>query len=344
LDGWTGANQVAAKTGTTNDVKDTWTVGGSPLYTVVVWVGNTDGKPMNSRALSTQTAGTTWKDIMTFLHADKPKVGFSTEGLKTVSLDPLTGLLGSGKTEILSQEQENKLKEAQTNLDNPAYEPNKNSIIQNRSPIVSRKVLVSKLDGKLLAKPLEGQAPTYPAEIAEEKICVEILSEFPTNGNWLQNAAGLTLNLTPEVQNCPTEFSDLDPQASGPQIDTNLDSSTTDLPKEIRIIATSKSATATITRISFLVGAIEVAFSENQSSLNINLESLNLSGVKDVTIKATDSLGLTSEVVFQGLNFEIPKSSSSSSKNGSSGSAGSSGSKASSGSVGSGSSSDPSDP
>src|SRR6185369_15832502 len=34
---------VSVKTGTTNDLKDNWTVGFTPEFMVVVWVGNNDG-------------------------------------------------------------------------------------------------------------------------------------------------------------------------------------------------------------------------------------------------------------------------------------------------------------
>lgn len=38
--------KVAAKTGTSKDYRDNWTVGYTPEYTVGVWVGNFDGSPM----------------------------------------------------------------------------------------------------------------------------------------------------------------------------------------------------------------------------------------------------------------------------------------------------------
>lgn len=43
---------VSAKTGTTNDLKDNWTVGFTPEFLVITWVGNNDGSPMNQRLVS----------------------------------------------------------------------------------------------------------------------------------------------------------------------------------------------------------------------------------------------------------------------------------------------------
>lgn len=59
---------VAVKTGTTNDVKDNWTIGYTPELLTAVWVGNTDDKPMNSRLVSGVTgAAPIWHDIMEHL-------------------------------------------------------------------------------------------------------------------------------------------------------------------------------------------------------------------------------------------------------------------------------------
>src|SRR4030066_15313 len=38
---------VAVKTGTTDDKRDNWTIGYTPSFLVVVWVGNNDNTPMN---------------------------------------------------------------------------------------------------------------------------------------------------------------------------------------------------------------------------------------------------------------------------------------------------------
>lgn len=65
---------VSAKTGTTNDLKDNWTVGFTPEFLVITWVGNNDGTPMNQSLVSGVTgAAPIFNDIMTFiLHGREP--------------------------------------------------------------------------------------------------------------------------------------------------------------------------------------------------------------------------------------------------------------------------------
>lgn len=65
---------VSAKTGTTNDLKDNWTVGFTPEFLVMTWVGNNDGSPMNQSLVSGITgAAPIFNDIMTFvLHGRAP--------------------------------------------------------------------------------------------------------------------------------------------------------------------------------------------------------------------------------------------------------------------------------
>ncbi len=56
---------VSVKTGTTNDLRDNWTIGYTPQYLTAVWVGNNDSKPMNRYLVSGITgAAPIWHDIM----------------------------------------------------------------------------------------------------------------------------------------------------------------------------------------------------------------------------------------------------------------------------------------
>lgn len=83
---------VSAKTGTTNDLKDNWTIGYTPSYLTAVWVGNNDNTAMNPYLVSGVTgAAPIWNDIMTRVLAgkksewpDKPK-GIIDKQICTIS-------------------------------------------------------------------------------------------------------------------------------------------------------------------------------------------------------------------------------------------------------------------
>ncbi len=66
---------VAAKTGTTNNIKDVWTLGYTPQLAVGVWVGNTENTPMNSLSGLTGAAPL-WNTVMEEYHQDKPVVWY----------------------------------------------------------------------------------------------------------------------------------------------------------------------------------------------------------------------------------------------------------------------------
>ncbi|HLH23526.1 MAG TPA: PBP1A family penicillin-binding protein [Chloroflexota bacterium] len=54
---------AAAKTGTTDNFRDTWTMGFTPNLAIGVWVGNSDGRPMRE-VLSSMSAGKIWHESM----------------------------------------------------------------------------------------------------------------------------------------------------------------------------------------------------------------------------------------------------------------------------------------
>ena len=60
-----GNYPVSAKTGTTNDLRDNWTIGYTPSYVVAVWVGNNDNTPMAGVASGITGASPIWNSLMT---------------------------------------------------------------------------------------------------------------------------------------------------------------------------------------------------------------------------------------------------------------------------------------
>jgi len=64
---------VSVKTGTTNDIRDNWTIGFTPNFLTVVWVGNNDNSPMNRYLVSGITgAAPVWNKVMRFILKNQP--------------------------------------------------------------------------------------------------------------------------------------------------------------------------------------------------------------------------------------------------------------------------------
>jgi len=67
---------VAAKTGTTDDWRDGWTVGYTPQLVTGVWVGNTDNREMNELS-GVRSAAPIWQQFMQLAHDGLPVQPFS---------------------------------------------------------------------------------------------------------------------------------------------------------------------------------------------------------------------------------------------------------------------------
>jgi 1A family penicillin-binding protein len=72
-----GARPVAAKTGTTQEFRDGWTVGFTPSLAAGVWVGNNDNSPMNQKSDSGLTAAPLWNAFMKRALTGQPIETFS---------------------------------------------------------------------------------------------------------------------------------------------------------------------------------------------------------------------------------------------------------------------------
>ncbi len=88
---------VAAKTGTTQDIRDGWTVGFTPSLVAGVWVGNNNNAPMKRDAVL--TAGPIWNQFMREALAGTPVEQFNKpDQIKTISVDSISGLLPTQHT------------------------------------------------------------------------------------------------------------------------------------------------------------------------------------------------------------------------------------------------------
>ncbi len=108
-----GSRPVAAKTGTTNDYRDAWTIGYTPSIVTGVWVGNNNNKEMKRGADGSVVAAPIWHDYMQKVLGDTPIESFNApdttptgkpvldgaiENQTTVKIDKFSGLLASDLT------------------------------------------------------------------------------------------------------------------------------------------------------------------------------------------------------------------------------------------------------
>jgi len=76
-----GHPEVSVKTGTTNDLRDNWTIGYTAYAVVVTWVGNNDNTPMGASVSGVSGASPIWNRIMREV-LDKAEEGFYNENDK----------------------------------------------------------------------------------------------------------------------------------------------------------------------------------------------------------------------------------------------------------------------
>lgn len=93
-----GARPVAAKTGTTNDYRDAWTIGYTPELVTGVWVGNNNNKAMKRGAGGSAVAAPIWNKFMHAMLDDKPAGSFRNEELDKCDKPMLCGELAEEKT------------------------------------------------------------------------------------------------------------------------------------------------------------------------------------------------------------------------------------------------------
>lgn len=83
---------VAVKTGTTNDQRDNWAVGGNGNAVVGVWVGNNDNSKMKTVASGVSGATPIWRNIVLKSLEGKPNFTFEQpDNVVTASVDTLSG-------------------------------------------------------------------------------------------------------------------------------------------------------------------------------------------------------------------------------------------------------------
>ncbi len=151
---------VAAKTGTTSDFKDAWTVGYTPQIAVAVWVGNNNSKKMNNGADGSVIAAPIFHQFLNNALAGVQSQEFARpDGIQEVEVEKWSNKLPSDSST-------EKVKDIFASWQVPTDKDD-----------VNVKLKICKANGKL--------APADMAEsMIEEKQFTIIHSERPDNPNW----------------------------------------------------------------------------------------------------------------------------------------------------------------
>ena len=175
---------VAAKTGTTENNRDAWTVGFTPQIITAVWVGNNDNnKVMTKGADGSVVAAPIWNKFMTEYHKGKAVQQFMSPppSMKQITLDKWSGKLatdvtpeGDRVTEWLAPWQIPK------DTDSSHY-----------------KVKVVRSTGKLATD-------LTPADQIDEQTFLKVTGERPSDPNW-ENPVQAWLAASNLIKQPPTE-------------------------------------------------------------------------------------------------------------------------------------------
>lgn len=204
-----GSRSVAVKTGTTNDMRDNWTVGWTSDVLIGVWVGNNDNSPMKNVASGVSGAAPIWRKQMLDVLSLYPDKGFKVpEGVVEVEVDRVSGYPKHDEF--------------------PAY---KEWVIQGTLPTgedkIHQQMKVCKNDHTRLANQVQVAQGNY-----DGKEFIVLREDDPlTNRNlWQIGIDAWVLSQADQKYRPPTEYcesaSGLDVQIISPKDRTRVDSST----------------------------------------------------------------------------------------------------------------------
>ncbi len=254
---------VAAKTGTTDEYRDGWTVGYTPSVVTGVWAGNNDNSEMAGES-GVYVAAPIWNEYMHAVLDDTPVEEFSKpDGIVSITVDRYTNLKPVQGSETI------------TDIGASWQIPTEYS-----KDITTYKVC--KANGKLADD-------SIPADLTETKTYRVIHSEMPDNPNWEQPvqgwAASANIGTPPPTEKCTLEQVKPTISISYPDNNSTISNSLT--------INTSVNAPNGIEKIEFFLDGKPIGTAtSNPYSLVYNVTNMN-NGQHFISVNLTDQQKLT---------------------------------------------------
>ncbi len=262
---------VAAKTGTTNDFRDGWTLGFTPSLTAGVWVGNNDFSPMTRGADGVVVAAPIWHAYMQKMLAgtkvetftapkpdpvDKPMMNGKYENVVTLPVDKGSGKVIPDSCRSTYPQQyitEKKFKEVHTIL-----------------------YYVDKNDPR-------GLVPTKPAQdpqFAAWEAAVQ---------NWTKDKKGYV-----DIKNLPQESCTLRQNTQAPTVTITAPASGATLTEATNVFSATTSGSEAIASVDFFLDGTKIGGGASPYSISYTNASLE-NGTHTLRVVATDVIGGTGE-------------------------------------------------
>lgn len=260
---------VAAKTGTTQEFKDAWTLGYTPSLVAGVWAGNNDGSSMKKDASGGLLAANLWNEYMSKVLAGTPIERFDKpSGIKKITLDKVTGKQPLQGSETVTDEFPSWYKTGKSNSVGKSYK-------------------INKIDGKLATE----DCPSDVIEtIYSPQAQAEISPQDPAYKRWMKPIAAWAKSHGFGTKIIPTEYTDKCNSSNYPTVSISLSASSISLGSSVTATA-SASAPLGVSKVDFyyddnFIGA------DSSSPYLINYTP-GSSGSHKFTAKVKDNGGFT---------------------------------------------------
>lgn len=269
---------VAAKTGTTNDYHDAWTIGYTPSLVTVVWVGNNDNEEMKRGADGSIIAAPIWNQYMREALADTPIESFPAPENIPTGKPVLDGQL-RGDKKIFIDRLSGKLATEYT-----PEETKEEITTQDLHEIL---YYVNKDDPR-------GDQPTNPEQDPQFTIWEEAVKNWATRKN-------ITVN---ENISIPTEYDDIHHPEDKPKIEiTNIKNNQTITTSNINI-SINTSAPRGVKKVQYLIDNKVILEKNNSDSVNLSLTGID-NGYHNLLVKVFDDL-FNNNSDSREININIP--------------------------------------
>ena len=272
-----GSRPVAAKTGTTNDYHDAWTIGYTPSIVTGVWVGNNNNKEMKRGADGSVVAAPIWHDYMNKVLGNTPIEYFNAPESKPTGKAVLDGVV-DGETIVKID----KFSGLLANEFTPASAIIEKEFKQTHCILY----YVNKDDPR-------GPAPANPQSDPQFNLWENAVIE------WAKKQG--IINSMP-----PTEYDNIHRPESNPIISIDSPKNKQTVPSQTLNVQISATAPRGVNRAEYYIdGYLFSTITSYPFNLNKSVSSLS-NGVHNLTVRVCDDVDNCSE---QKLEFNINKNS-----------------------------------